>query len=288
MAFTAFASAQSYTFPTFDIPVVPSDDIFFAPFDVTPVPAGSYNFVEVTMDWTALSGGPWSSEAEFALGDAFSPTTVYQFLTSFSNGASNGSPVSLTYSGFLDQAYTGGPLGLVAIQAFPDSTAAWENISVTLSSSVLLPPPSVQTFVGGSLTTTLTSQDVLWFEFDYTAGDLTIDTFGSTLTGGSFGDGNDSEIGLYDSTGALVATNDDAPIGGTLLSELSFLDGELAAGTYYLAVGGFDTVFGSGFSVTSTSPVSGTLVVNGLSIPEPTSLAGLALAAGGLVRRRRA
>ena len=61
------------------------------------------------------------------------------------------------------------------------------------------------------------------------------------------GTGFDSEIGLYDSEGRLVATNDDINSRNPL-SRLSFgLDGDngrrLLAGTYTLLLGGFNTIF---------------------------------------------
>ena len=90
---------------------------------------------------------------------------------------------------------------------------------------------------------------------------LTIDTLGTTLDSS-----NDTELGLFDSQGNLVASNDDFDFSG-LLSQLSFgdggVDGDLAAGTYYLAISGFNTAYGaSGFAANSTSDGNGDLVVN--------------------------
>ena len=119
----------------------------------------------------------------------------------------------------------------------------------------------------------LQASEVAFYQFeldsDVTAADggsLVIDTLGSVLGSGSFGD-NDSEIGLYDEAGNLVATNDDIDVSTNRLSRLSFgdagLSGDLAAGTYYLAIGAFDTSFGStGFAVSSVSGFAGDLVVN--------------------------
>lgn len=78
---------------------------------------------------------------------------------------------------------------------------------------------------------------------------FSIDTFGSLF---------DTELGLYSSVGILVASNDDA--GGVLQSEI-VLDG-LDAGTYYLAVGEFDTVYNFGFDATSTGAAGGDFVLN--------------------------
>lgn len=138
--------------------------------------------------------------------------------------------------------------------------------------------------VPGSLSQTfsLASGQVRWVRFNLTSpisvGQLSwldIDTNGSSITG------NDTEIGLYDSNGARLAFDDEDGI--LSLSAMtfglgSFLDqngpdaggasngrdgGYLPTGTYYLAVGGFDTVFNPmGWSVTTTSTRSGTLRVN--------------------------
>jgi len=125
---------------------------------------------------------------------------------------------------------------------------------------------------------------------------LDIDTEGSLLTSG------DTEIGLYDANGALLATDDQD--GSGWLSQLTFgaaspvrpalgdgengdgRDGPLAAGTYYLAVGGYDTTFGSGFDVDTTSLATGDVQVNfrrNTLVPEPSALALLVAGTVGLL-----
>lgn len=101
---------------------------------------------------------------------------------------------------------------------------------------------------------------------------LDIDTETSALT-----PDNDLEIALYDSNGTMLVTDDDD--GNAFMSQLSFgpgggsrtaegtgvayngRDGSLAAGTYYLAVGGFNSIFTNGFTVTSDSVDTGTAVI---------------------------
>ncbi len=144
-------------------------------------------------------------------------------------------------------------------------------------------------FLGGSLSTTLAAGEVIFFEFDYDGtGPINLDTIGSNLPGGTF-ELDDTELGLFDSAGNLIASNDDAPdavIGS--FSRLDFADGDLAAGTYFLAAGGFNTIFDDGFVATSTSPLAGTLVINGIAIPEPATLGLAAFGGLALLRRRRA
>jgi hypothetical protein len=94
-----------------------------------------------------------------------------------------------------------------------------------------------------------------------------------TTNGESYGDG-DTEVGMYDSTGTLVATDDDGA--GGFFSSLSFglvvpvrpngegfdhdgRHGSLGAGVYYLAVTGYNATFNNGFSVTTTSGSTGPL-----------------------------
>jgi hypothetical protein len=179
---------------------------------------------------------------------------------------------------------TANPFHYLMAQTFSGSTANWNNISIQINDSTPTAPTAVQTFQGGSLTGTLGAGEVKWYKFNYTdgPGGLTIDTIGSLLS-----PSNDTEIGLYyGPTGTLIDFDDDS--GPDLLSLLTFPQGQLINGEYYLAIGGFNTNFGPAFQVTSTSTNTGTFVINGISIPEPGSLAVFGIAAGLLLRRRQA
>ncbi len=149
----------------------------------------------------------------------------------------------------------------IHISTFPlPQTAAF-----TLTTQIVAPPPPPAT-VGTlatsgcndmvTLSTQLTASSVRWVEFNYDGGSqtLTFDTEGSTIA-----TGNDTEIGLYNSAGSLLGNDDDGGTGS--LSSLTLTN--LAAGTYYIVAGGFNTIFGtSGFNATSTSNRTGTLVFN--------------------------
>ena len=89
---------------------------------------------------------------------------------------------------------------------------------------------------------------------DFASGaSFTIDTAGSNY---------DTELGLFDAAGNLLAEDDDA-IG--LQSQISA--GTLVDGTYFIALGGFDTSFSSGFDVVGGSDSGDfTLTVNGSSV----------------------
>ena len=87
----------------------------------------------------------------------------------------------------------------------------------------------------------------------------------------------------------MTTDDDGADTGAQGESQIDLFVGDIPAGTYYLAVGTFNTVFNDNFDVTSDSADTGTIVVNGIStaVPEPTSLALLGLGGLALIRRRR-
>lgn len=154
---------------------------------------------------------------------------------------------------------------------------------------------------------TFTTAEVQWFRFSInfsasTPRYLDIDT--SQAMG--FAD-MDTEIGLYSSTGALIATNDDS--GSGLYSLLSFGDpgprgpvntvgtatgqnGNLASGLYWLACTRFDGTFGAtNWNVVGSGSGTNTGLVNFRTnieiVPEPATMIGLGAAFAALVRRRR-
>ena len=161
----------------------------------------------------------------------------------------------------------------------------------------------------------LTGSTIQWFRFDFLGGTsasgayLDIDLFATAASGSG---APDTEIGLYDNLGARIADDDDD--GHSLRSALTFgnttartmpadpfgfingvahngRDGNLAPGTYWLAVGLFDTTFGAtNWTVTSNATGTGTTVVNFRTdaVPEPATMAALGLGVAALLRRRRA
>jgi hypothetical protein len=114
----------------------------------------------------------------------------------------------------------------------------------------------------------------------------------------------DTELGVYNSAGALLATNDDIDLfGGDFDSEIVL--GTLPVGTYYTALGGFNTIYGGGFGVTGGSSAGnyefnynggampGVLAANAVKwfsfqvVPEPTSISLILCGIGLLAARRR-
>ncbi|WP_299335587.1 T9SS type A sorting domain-containing protein [uncultured Psychroserpens sp.] len=113
-----------------------------------------------------------------------------------------------------------------------------------------------------------TTQGVVWVElvYDGNCTEVTADTETSDF---------DTEIGIYDNLGNLIGNDDD---GGTgTLSSFTALG--LPAGTYYIAAGGFNTTFASGYDVSSSSTAVGSLVINASTPapPAPATVASLSL-----------
>jgi hypothetical protein len=260
---------------------------------LTGIPAGTYTGYTVTVDWDSSVGDAWSSEAIWAFTNG--PTVAGSSVFYADPGPAVDSfddplPASLSWTGFFDTPYTAptnGNMYMLMAQSFGGSGATWNNVSVTLSDASVTPPASTTAVLGGSLSAPIATSEVLWYSFNYSgSGAINLDTAGSTLTASTFGEPDDTEIALYSAAGALIETNDDTDFtNGILTSSLSYASGELPAGTYYVAVTGFNGVFAGAFAASSTSISEGTIFLSGLSIPEPTSLAALSMV--GLVARRR-
>lgn len=294
------AAHATFTFPTFN-PVPDGvtttwrnvDLLSLAGGSVTP---GTYISATVLVDWTHVApGSQWSSEARvhFATGPGSgtgtSPTlsggaTPYSGVASPINGLANTTSVpNLQFNVGFNTAYAGGtdPLFMNFRQTFAGTNARWSNVRVTLNPLVI--PSATQAFLGGSIETTITGRTILWYVFDVdTVGTYTIDTNGSVRT--DLPGQLDTEIGLYSSAGTLIVENDD--IGGGNLN--SRITPTLSPGTYYLAVGLYNTTFGNFYNASSNAGLTttGNLIINGLFIPEPAALGVLAPVGALLLRRR--
>jgi hypothetical protein len=125
---------------------------------------------------------------------------------------------------------------------------------------------------------------------------------GNPLSMNTFGSDFDTEIGVYDMEGFLLADNDDA--GGTLQSLIDFTSG-LSAGDYYVALGGFNTAFFDAFAaapgassgnwtfIVGSSSASGTLAPDTIQwirfqvVPEPMGLSAMIIGLFAFAVRRR-
>ncbi|MBX7131476.1 MAG: hypothetical protein K1X67_02245 [Fimbriimonadaceae bacterium] len=208
---------------------------------------------------------------------------------------------TLTFSGefFLAMGaaapFGGGTWNFYYINTFDDTPTGGVadctmNITFTLTDEVPGAPSAIDlgTLNSSGISRTdnhPTAPLVVWYKFvvpedtNGTGKYVDIDTEGtSTFLGGTFT--NDTYIGVYTSTGDLVMADDDD--GSDFLSQLTFgasagdrgnlgytglnydgRDGELAPGTYYLAVAGWPCAFGStGWTVNPTNGHTGDVVLN--------------------------
>lgn len=238
-----------------------------------------YTSVSVEVDWSAVSGGPWSNEAIWALTDdgLAGASIFYADPGAAPNAAGNSSPVALSWNVLTSRRINASnPLWFLSLQTF-DATANWGNVRITFGNDTAPAPTGA-------------------FDLGVVADESDIFDIGTESS--SF----DTEIGLYNSWGGLLGFDDDSGAGLTSLLAAN----QLEAGTYYLAVGGFNTVFATGFDVTggtSTGTVGG--VVNNTSFsgtidgagqilwytftvtPTPGALSVLGLGAVVAGRRRR-
>ncbi|MEO1129038.1 MAG: hypothetical protein AAFX05_04930 [Planctomycetota bacterium] len=178
---------------------------------------------QFSTDWVAGVGGPWSSEAIWAVAnDPLATATTFYFDPGISaDSADSGASVTLNWDvyigGYDPIPGTAGDAGLtfIAGQTFGGSDASWNNSSLTLSDDVATAPAS---FIDlGSVNNT----------------PFTIDTLGSDF---------DTELGFFNSAGGLAEADDDGA--GFPLSLLDVP--ALPEGMYFFNAGGFNTIYGSG------------------------------------------
>ncbi|MBY0261700.1 MAG: hypothetical protein K2Q20_05120 [Phycisphaerales bacterium] len=307
LALSGSALAQ-YTFPSFSLPGnrAATDTFSGVLLDTSALPAGTYTNFSIQLDWfsdinSASFSNAWSNEprVQFANAVATGGTTpTYPALTTIynstiaqpTNGANNSNNVNnLTITGALNTNYTAGPLAFNFRQAFTGANVVnWNNIRITLSGPVpAVPGDTVATAInlgtlnyGGALNAAGTSNagtvNGKWFKFNLSAEThdfLDLSTFGSSF---------DTEIGIYDAAGNLIASNDDD---GALLTSLLQFDPPAvpAAGQYFVFVGGYNTAFGAtGFGVTPGTAV-GAYQLSIIPAPGAAALMGL----GGFLAARR-
>lgn len=247
--------------------------------NIANVPAGLYATANVTVSWGGAIAGALSNQARASMnsGVQVAPT---------SGSAANSNPTTLTWTGLsLGSGYNpavNGTLTFNMRQSAFGTGANWTDIHITLV-SYTAPPPPTSIHLGA-----------------IGPGPLTIHTGGS---------GIDTEIGLYNSLGILIAEDNDGLNSSPGESRLAGQD--LPAGTYYLAVTRFtsDSQFGplsfaaTGVGDTATSALSvgngidllsgsGALPAGGVTwysftVPTPSAAALLGIGTLATLRRRR-
>ncbi len=168
----------------------------------------------------------------------------------------------------------------------------------TISGNIFVPPAStdlgqIGAGAGGSQVVTtvdvgIVPAGITWLKFSIgtnvlnaSTNYLDIDTEPTVPDGPALiGSINDTELGLYTSAGVFHSTDDDdgsdyhsqltygdstnvrPAIGNAAAAGGNGRDGSLNAGSYYMAVGCFNSVFATNFNATSTSNATGTVQVN--------------------------
>jgi hypothetical protein len=247
--------------------------------------------IRISGDLTSAIAGTFASEARIRVTAPGGATfTIQPFTTGDFSGTINVTDAVTTLASPINEA--AGAWSFQFYESFNDGTgpdATWDNISITLDDEVPAPPPPAGSIDLGSIalganrteTSTIAAGEIRWYRLDIPAPltaaartYLDLDTLGSSV--------GDTEIALYSTTGAKVVEDDDGA--GTLKSLLSFgygsrvpdanigQDGNLAAGTYYLAVAEFNAAFASDFNATSSGANGGDLTLNiasGTYVPPP-------------------
>ncbi len=150
-------------------------------------------------------------------------------------------------------------------------------------------------------TATYAASGIKWYKFTTTGTSANLGLRLHTYTDNAVGTPiiSDTEFGVYSSAGTLLYSNDDAssvagsnyPTGQGARSYGQFGAGggagNLAAGTYYVAVGAFNSSFSNGFVATSASSSTGNIRLSVQAVPEPATMAAISLGLAAIARRKR-
>lgn len=294
------ARATSYTFPAFS-QVVFNDDLIdgLDPETATLIgaPAGAYNAYSVNIDWSAITGDPYSNEAFWAFADTNDLATASVFYAdpgSAPNSGASGASRTLSWSGYMLSSYAGGdPLHMFMGQDYSGSSANWNNISITIMDAARYSTPfsgtteAMATWNRPSSPSTLSSVGT---DVAYSVVPFHVDTTTSYEIESLFPDA-DGVLCLYE--GGFDPADQLTNLVGYMdigyLGEADFGTADLTAGKqYYLVVTGYENIDFGAFAgtITSGNPLAPGQATLGL-VPEPASALLVLGAFSVLVRRRR-
>jgi hypothetical protein len=208
----------------------------------------------ITVTWTAPSSGPAPTSYDFYVGvesdgsdlalltNVTTPTvditfnyysTTYYWQVVPKNGVTEATGCTLSLWSFTTEAFAGSTpttLQTITINSCGDSQVATNAYDAA-------------------------SSGIHWIEFIYSGGceDVVIHTEATTGV-------SDTELGLFDSNGNFIFTNDDVNT-SNYLSSMTVTG--LEAGTYYIAAGAWNVTYSSGFNASSSSTTAvGSMVIN--------------------------
>ncbi len=197
-------------------------------------------------------------------------------------------PAAATGIGFVDESGSFGTFGpgtyYLSVDGWNAGAGAYD-FDLTITTDAPAEPPAATSAVQGKVFGNLAPATVDWYSFDHAGGTLAVSTSETRFIDGALRV-DDTEIGIYDSDGNLVATNDDIDFPDNPYSQLTV---DVAAGKYYIAVGEFNIIFGaSDWDATSTGGAGSTGGEYSLRIvPTPGAMAVFGLAGLAGLRRRR-
>ncbi|WP_411768859.1 T9SS type A sorting domain-containing protein [Winogradskyella sp. A3E31] len=250
--FDGSTSDISFCLEEFSLP--PAPNCAETPISPTDGATGVIVGTPVTVTWTAPSSGPTPTSYDFYAGVESDGSD----LTLVTNVASETADITFNFYSTTyywqvipkngDSEASGCPLWSFTTEDFAGSTpTTLQTITINSCGDMQTATNAYDASVDG----------IQWIELVYSGGceDIVIDT--DSTTGFT-----DTELGIYDSNGNLVASDDDGGSGTLSLMTLTNLE----AGTYFIAAGAWNVTYAPGYGASSSSTTAaGSMVIDFVS-----------------------